>query len=53
MNFITPAQYEEGMSRPIPFREGKVAFDLNVILDYVREQLDSELLQTDPQREGD
>jgi penicillin-binding protein 1A len=45
MNFITPAQYKEGVSRPIPFREGKVAFDLNVILDYVREQLDSDFFK--------
>ncbi len=41
MNFITPAQYKEGVSGQIPFHEGKVAFDLNVVLDYVREQLDS------------
>jgi membrane peptidoglycan carboxypeptidase len=41
LSFITPAQHKEGLSRQIPFREGKVAFGLNVVLDYVREQLDS------------
>jgi penicillin-binding protein 1A len=45
LNFITPAQYKEGLSRQIPFHEGKVAFDLNVILDYVREQLDSDFFK--------
>jgi penicillin-binding protein 1A len=41
MNFITQAQYLEAEEEEVPFKEGKVTFRLNVILDYIREQLES------------
>jgi membrane peptidoglycan carboxypeptidase len=41
MNFITQEQYLEAEKEEVPFKEGKVTFRLNVILDYIREQLES------------
>ncbi len=41
LNFITKDQYLEAKNRPVPFKEGKVTYRLNVIMDYVREQLES------------
>jgi len=45
LSMITPSQYTELLQAPIPFKEGKVYFDLNVILDYIREELQSEKYQ--------
>ena len=45
LGMITPSQYTELLQAPIPFKEGKVYFDLNVILDYIREELQSEKYQ--------
>jgi len=42
MNFISQQQYTEAKEKEIPFREGKVTYRLNVILDYIREQLESD-----------
>jgi penicillin-binding protein 1A len=42
LRFITKDQYEEALGKEVPFREGRVTYRLNVILDYVRDQLDSE-----------
>jgi penicillin-binding protein 1A len=42
LDFITQKQYVEARDREVPFREGKVTYRLNVILDYIREQLESE-----------
>ncbi len=41
-NFITEDQYLEARDREVPFKEGKVTYRLNVILDYIREQLESD-----------
>jgi penicillin-binding protein 1A len=41
MNFITQEQYLKAKEEEVPFKEGKVTFTLNVILDYIREQLES------------
>ncbi|MBW1701411.1 MAG: transglycosylase domain-containing protein [Deltaproteobacteria bacterium] len=42
MNFITKDQYIEAKDQDIPFKEGQITYRLNVILDYVREQLESD-----------
>jgi penicillin-binding protein 1A len=42
MKFITEDQYREAREKEVPFKEGKVTFRLNVILDYIREQLESD-----------
>ncbi len=52
LRFITPQQYREATARPVPFREGRVTYRLNVILDYVREQLQSPYFQEILSREG-
>ncbi len=41
MKFITRAQYLKAKKRPVPFKEGKITYRLNIVLDYVRNQLDS------------
>ena len=41
-NFITKEQYLRGIKREVPFREGRITYRLNVILDYIREQLESD-----------
>lgn len=45
LNFITKTRYEDAKKKEIPFKEGKITYRLNVILDYVREQLESEYFQ--------
>ena len=45
LDMITTAQYTELLNAPIPFKEGKIYFDLNVILDYIRDELQSEKYQ--------
>jgi penicillin-binding protein 1A len=42
LDLITRRQYLEARDREVPFREGKVTYRLNVILDYIRQQLESE-----------
>jgi membrane peptidoglycan carboxypeptidase len=42
LDYITQEQYEEARVRAIPFKEGRVTYPLNVIMDYIREQLLSE-----------
>ncbi len=41
LQFITKAQYLEGKAREVPFKEGRVTYRLNVIMNYIREQLES------------
>jgi len=41
LHFITKDQYLKERERDVPFKEGKITYRLNVILDYVREQLES------------
>ena len=52
MNFITQEQYLEATKKEVPFKEGKVTYTLNVILDYVREQLESDYFRTILQEQG-
>ncbi|MFC1821935.1 transglycosylase domain-containing protein [Thermodesulfobacteriota bacterium] len=52
MNFITPAQYRAAKEREVPFKEGKVTYGLNVILDYIREQLESDYFRAILEEQG-
>lgn len=42
MNFITKNQYLKAKDEEVPFKEGKITYQLNVVLDYIRAQLDSD-----------
>ena len=42
LHFITKTQYEEAKEREVPFKEGKITYRLNVVLDYIRNQLESD-----------
>ncbi len=52
LNMITPEKYLEASEREVPFKEGKVTYKLNVVLDYVRHQLESEYFKDVLYREG-
>jgi penicillin-binding protein 1A len=52
MNFIAEEEYKEAMRREVPFKEGRVTYRLNVILDYIRDQLDSEYFKAILQEQG-
>ncbi|MBN2124260.1 MAG: transglycosylase domain-containing protein, partial [Deltaproteobacteria bacterium] len=52
MNYITRAEYQEAVRKEVPFKEGRVTFRLNVILDYIRDQLDSEYFKNILQEQG-
>lgn len=41
MHFISEREYQKAKQRPVPFQEGQITYRLNVVLDYVREQLES------------
>ena len=42
LNFISKTDYEEAKEREVPFKEGKITYRLNVVLDYIRNQLESD-----------
>ncbi len=52
LHFITRDEYEKAKARDIPFKHGRVAFRLNVILDYIREQLESDYFKEILQEQG-
>jgi membrane peptidoglycan carboxypeptidase len=52
MHYITEEQYREARRRAVPFKEGKVTYRLNVILDYIREQLESDYFRTVLEEQG-
>ncbi len=52
LQFITREQYEEAKAREVPFKKGKITFRLNVVLDYVREQLESEYFKNILEEQG-
>ncbi len=52
LNFITRDQYLKAKEVSVPFKEGKITFRLNVILDYVREQLESDYFRTILEEQG-
>lgn len=42
LHFITKTEYEEAKEREVPFEEGKITYRLNVVMDYIRNQLESD-----------
>ena len=52
VKFITKDQYLKAKQREVPFKEGAVTYRLNVILDYIREQLESDYFRAILQEEG-
>jgi len=46
MNYITKEEFEQAKQKDVPFKQGKLGYRLNVILDYIREQLESEYFKT-------
>jgi penicillin-binding protein 1A len=51
-NFITEEEYLLAKETEIPFNEGKITYDLSVVLDYVREQLESDYFGAILQEQG-
>ncbi len=45
LGLITKEQYLEGIKRKVPFKEGRITYRLNVVMDYIREQLESDYFQ--------
>lgn len=45
LRFITQDDHDRAKAAEIPFKQGKMAYRLNVILDYVREQLESDYFE--------
>lgn len=52
MGMITEDQYLDAREKEIPFKQGKVTYRLNVILDYIREQLESDFFKSVLQEQG-
>jgi len=52
LNFITHNEYAKARNEEIPFREGKITYRLNVILDYIRQQLESDHFRTILEEQG-
>ena len=52
MHFITKEQYLEAKKKPVPFKKGKITYALNVIMDYIKEQLESEYMKSILRKEG-
>jgi penicillin-binding protein 1A len=52
LNFITKEDYEKARTTEIPFKQGKLGYRLNVVLDYIREQLESEYFKEILQEQG-
>jgi penicillin-binding protein 1A len=52
LNFITREDYERAMAKNIPFNQGELGYRLNVVLDYIRDQLESEYFKEILQEQG-
>ena len=52
LNFITKEDFERAKAREVPFKQGKLGYRLNVVLDYIREQLESEYFQETLREQG-
>jgi penicillin-binding protein 1A len=52
MNYITADEYEQAKQKDVPFKQGKLGYRLNVILDYIREQLESEYFKAALHEQG-
>ncbi|MBN1626123.1 MAG: transglycosylase domain-containing protein, partial [Deltaproteobacteria bacterium] len=45
LNMITGEVYIEAKAQDVPFKEGRITYGLNVIMDYVRRQLESDFFK--------
>ncbi|MBW2029333.1 MAG: transglycosylase domain-containing protein [Deltaproteobacteria bacterium] len=52
MGMISEDQYLDAREREVPFKQGKVTYRLNVILDYIRDQLESDFFRSILQEQG-
>ncbi|MFH1481043.1 MAG: transglycosylase domain-containing protein [Pseudomonadota bacterium] len=52
IKFITKEKYTKSQAREVPFKEGKITYKLNVILDYIRGQLQSDYFRAGLQDQG-
>jgi len=52
LKMITPVMYAELAAAPIPFQKGKVYYQLDVVMDFVRDQLQGEKFEQVMAREG-
>ena len=52
MNFITSRQFNKAINAEIPFKEGRITYRLNVILDYIRGQLESDYFRSILKEQG-
>jgi membrane peptidoglycan carboxypeptidase len=52
LNFITRDQYTEAKEKAVPFKEGRISYRLNVIMDYIRDQLESDYFRTILKEQG-
>lgn len=52
LRFITKEDYESELEKAVPFKQGRTAYTLNVLLDYIREQLESEYFREILQDQG-
>ena len=52
LNLITEEQYVYARDREVPFKEGKITYALNVIMDYIREQLESDYFKAILREQG-
>jgi len=52
MKFINREQYLTARQREVPFKQGRVSYRLNVMLDYIREQLESEYFKKILEEQG-
>jgi penicillin-binding protein 1A len=51
-NYITKEQCQKAKEREVPFKEGEITYRLNVILDYIREQLESDYFKSMLEEQG-
>jgi len=52
LDFITHEEYAEALNREVPFEQGKVTYRLNVVLDYIRNQLESDYFRSILEEQG-
>ncbi len=52
LHLIAADEYQAARDQEVPFSHGRISYDLNVILDYVREQLETDYFQKVLEAEG-
>ena len=52
LDFITDSQLRDARAREVPFKEGTITYRLNVVLGYVRDQLDSDYFRSVLREQG-